>query len=83
MVVKFQGEFGDPPVLFGGQDDVQIKLFAQQANDFSKALLRIAAQVRADFHLPTRKINGHDATSSERDTGYGTRDDEVESNSEL
>ena len=26
MVMKFQGKFCDPPVLFGGQDDVQIKL---------------------------------------------------------
>jgi hypothetical protein len=49
---------------------VQIKLPAQQARDFSKTFLRIAAQVWADFHLPTRKINGHDASGS----GHGIRD---------
>ena len=70
-MAEFQAEFGNPPVLLGGQDNVQTKLFAQQADEFLEPLLCIAAQVRTDFNLPTRKINVHDDTSS---SGYGIRD---------
>ena len=60
-------------MFFRGQDDVYTELFAHQSTDFLKAGLGIALQVRADFHLPTGKINVHGSPPAIRSSGFGTR----------
>jgi hypothetical protein len=59
MLAYLQSDFGDPPVLFCCQDDVDVESIPEHPRKFPEALLGVTPQVGTDFHLPTGKIDPH------------------------
>jgi predicted RNA-binding protein len=63
MIAHFQSDFRQAAVFFRCQDDMHFVRITQQSSNLSHPRLNVLAQIVADLHLSTGKVNVHELTS--------------------